>query len=233
MKKFNTLAYRFFICCILSVIMVSCGNMKETTTSKLVQKRKYTKGFHVNLKSPKSFSNPNRIQSSEEKLALLAGEDSLMTSSETRFLAESKLEVPEEVTASLTVSDIELTDEKPIIGSESSLPGKFELDEAYMIPATKNGLRLFKKKQKAGDGTVVRTTPSSAILSFIFGIACLFVLALPLGLVALILGIVAVSKISKNPELYKGQGFAIVGIILGAIGVLVGLIVLSAAASTV
>lgn len=58
-----------------------------------------------------------------------------------------------------------------------------------------------------------KKTPGIAILSFIFG--CLPILILPL--LAIILGIIAWVKISKNSDTLKGKGFAIAGTVLGAI----------------
>lgn len=48
-----------------------------------------------------------------------------------------------------------------------------------------------------------------------------------LSLLALILGIVGHSKISKNPQRYTGRGFAIAGIILGVIGLTMTFIFMS------
>ena len=56
-----------------------------------------------------------------------------------------------------------------------------------------------------------KKTPSIAIWSLIFG--CIPVLVTPL--LAIILGIIALVKISKNSDTLKGKGFAIAGIVLG------------------
>jgi len=56
-----------------------------------------------------------------------------------------------------------------------------------------------------------KKTPSIAIWSLIFG--CIPVLITPL--LAIILGIIALVKISKNSDTLKGKGFAIAGIALG------------------
>ncbi len=56
-----------------------------------------------------------------------------------------------------------------------------------------------------------KKTPGIAIWSLIFG--CIPVLVTPL--LAIILGIIALVKISKNSDTLKGKGFAIAGIALG------------------
>lgn len=60
-------------------------------------------------------------------------------------------------------------------------------------------------------------TSGKAIGSFVFGLLSL-VCAFFAGLPALILGILALSEISKDPQRLKGRGLAIAGIVLGAIG---------------
>jgi type IV pilus assembly protein PilA len=68
--------------------------------------------------------------------------------------------------------------------------------------------------------TQQKKTLGIAIASLILG--CLFLiplLGLLFSLAALILGIVAVVKISNNKETLKGKGLAITGIVLGSIGI--------------
>lgn len=67
----------------------------------------------------------------------------------------------------------------------------------------------------------------SALLSFLFALLGLFVAALPFGLTAMILGVVALNKINKSRESYSGKVFAVIGFILGVIDFLLGLIIIS------
>ena len=66
-----------------------------------------------------------------------------------------------------------------------------------------------------------KKTLGMAIASLVLG--CLFIiplLGMLFSLVALILGIVALVKISNNKETLQGKGLAISGIVLGAVGIL-------------
>lgn len=76
-----------------------------------------------------------------------------------------------------------------------------------------------------------KQTLGIAVGSLILG--CFFfvpLLGILFSIAALILGIIAVTKISKNQETLKGQGMAIAGIVLGAVGiVLIPIIALLAA----
>ena len=72
------------------------------------------------------------------------------------------------------------------------------------------------------DEAIQQKTCVMAILSLVFG--CLFIIPL-LGFIfsilALVLGIVAVVKISKKENNLKGEGLAISGIVLGAVGIII------------
>jgi competence protein ComGC len=66
-----------------------------------------------------------------------------------------------------------------------------------------------------------------AIASMVLGILGLATSCLPvLGLVALILGVVALVKASRRPGEYGGQGFAIAGVCLGGVSLLLCVVVL-------
>lgn len=73
--------------------------------------------------------------------------------------------------------------------------------------------------------------PTKATLALVFGIATLvlFPLAILLGPVALVLGIQALRQLKRMPPNTPGQGMAITGIVLGAIGIVVGITVVLAA----
>src|SRR5688572_16835346 len=64
-------------------------------------------------------------------------------------------------------------------------------------------------------------TPGTAIASLICGIAgvpfscCCMLISGPLAIAAIICGIVALSKVKAEPQVYKGKGLAIAGISLG------------------
>lgn len=66
-----------------------------------------------------------------------------------------------------------------------------------------------------------------ALLSFLFAIISVFIAGIPLGIAAMVCGIIGLNQMSKNPETYKGRGFAIVGIVVGAVAVVVVLAYLS------
>lgn len=66
-----------------------------------------------------------------------------------------------------------------------------------------------------------KKTLGMAIASLIFGCLVLIpILGIPFAITAIILGIIAVNKISNNKDTLKGKGLAISGIVLGGIGII-------------
>ncbi|MCF7916656.1 MAG: DUF4190 domain-containing protein [Candidatus Omnitrophica bacterium] len=66
-----------------------------------------------------------------------------------------------------------------------------------------------------------KKTLGMAIVSLVFGCLVLIpILGIPFSIVAIILGIIALNKISNNKDTLKGKGLAISGIILGGIGII-------------
>lgn len=84
--------------------------------------------------------------------------------------------------------------------------------------------------------TYGRKTNGNALWGMIFGILALFCclcccLNIPLGAVGLIFSIIGLSQINEFPELYEGRGLAIVGIVLSALGLLLGVSMLLSGAA--
>ena len=235
MRKDYSKVFQLLLGVGLALLLASCGNLKDSTTAKMVQKRKYTKGFHVNLKIPKTHKNPNRDDCDEARIAILQEVDSANKPAE----IVQEIELPPNsagtFSASLSEMEFDIIDENASRQAHSLIPGKFEIDDAPVSSEARHSFRFYKKKQKT-DNNVVRKTHGLAIASFLLGTATFFVFVLSirvglqsdqaiapgiifltailLGLLGLIFGIVAVSKINQSPDLYKGKGWAIAGIVL-------------------
>jgi hypothetical protein len=83
--------------------------------------------------------------------------------------------------------------------------------------ATRNELkRQWGQRMSQPAGTV----SGLAIASLVCGILAFFVLGIVLGILAIIFGGVAMSKIRKNPEM-SGRGMAIAGLVLGIVATVV------------
>jgi hypothetical protein len=89
--------------------------------------------------------------------------------------------------------------------------------------------KKLKKKSKTGRNRVLNEpkTDGMAIASFVcsLGIFIPFI-NLVAPFLALVFGIIALGRINEAPQLIKGKGFAIAGIVIGAVGLFVLIIAL-------
>lgn len=106
--------------------------------------------------------------------------------------------------------------------------------EVFMIKYINGTKDVFnaeeKNTQTESEEPIIKSSKTflvSAMLSFIFALAGLFVAAIPFGLTTMILGVIALNKINKSRESYSGKAFAVIGFILGVIDFLLGLIIVS------
>lgn len=94
------------------------------------------------------------------------------------------------------------------------------------------GLKILKRKIRRSQNQTeeevkLKRTDTLAILSVIFGIVGLFVAGIILGLLAVIFGLIAFSRITKSPETTKGLGTAKAGVILGCLSIIGAVVVLA------
>jgi hypothetical protein len=75
-------------------------------------------------------------------------------------------------------------------------------------------------------GTVAKKNDGMGVAGFIGSLAGLFILGIPLGIMAVVFGFVSLGKIKRHPDRYRGRGFAIASVIIGAIDVIGMLIIL-------
>jgi len=72
-----------------------------------------------------------------------------------------------------------------------------------------------------------RRKPGKAVASLVCGIISLFILGPILGVVAIVLGVLARKEIAADPSL-DGAGLALAGIITGAIGAVLAIVLIAA-----
>ena len=75
---------------------------------------------------------------------------------------------------------------------------------------------------ETAQGNQNKKQSSMGLVSFIFSLIGLIIAAIPCGIVALITGIIGIAKF--NPSTDKGKGFAIAGVVIGAIDIVAGII---------
>src|SRR5690554_708757 len=222
------LVFRICILFIIGLAFTSCKTSNTLGDEKIIQKRKYQKGYHVNLKTPfepkkesirqidlidrsptASVEAKNELNPENTEQVYATSDDLTLTLSEKESNSYSdrvthETELDEYVDASLTPSTSFVT--KPIF------PG---FEPVNQTATAANDLAQDPEYYKS------RRLNTLALLSFVFGVLSFFILGLPFGVAAVVLGIIGIVQIENNPTQYKGKGFAIIGLIIGIIAVIV------------
>ncbi len=209
----------------IAMVFGSCKSSHDLNSGGIVQKRKYTKGYHINARINKSQKN-KELQAA----SVFAAESTQNNSQHIQaYTNQPASEVKELSTRAVApVKTAELANANASVKEKTEQTREtarmvVDVKKEMTVKASKNAVMPSQDVSQA----VPRTTPTSAVLSFIFGIVGLFVAAIVMGPLAIIFGIVGLSRIDSNPGIYKGKGFAIVGLILGIISLVVILAFLS------
>jgi hypothetical protein len=201
----------YLLLAVILFIFASCKQGSEVSSRKF-QKRKYTKGYHVNVKSP--FQNKQTVRLDQAETA------------ETAPINAHKIQ-EERISEDLTVSVKSVEKPQRLAKTQSfslEIPKLFQKNSDFKpakIPVLTDDDPPYYK-----DEPISQPAPATAILGFIFSIVGLFVAGIPLGIAAIILCGLAIGKISRTPGM-KGRGLAIAGIIIGVIAIIGALIVIS------
>ncbi|MGB6038071.1 MAG: DUF4190 domain-containing protein [Cryomorphaceae bacterium] len=203
----------FLFSFLLSTAFTSCKTSSGLSDSKVFQKRKYTKGYHVDFRKTRPKSELKSVTASAFEELNRCKEIEPVSQKEIKPIAVS-IEERTLVTAS-TVERSEKTSDKHVN------TGGAKWVKNITLPVLVN--EIFSKPP---EGEVEKPMPATAVLSFLFAIVGIFVAGIPLGLLAILMGVLAISKINKNPGM-KGQGLAIAGIVIGAVAIIGALYVIS------
>jgi hypothetical protein len=217
---------------IVVLIVTSCSTSDKVVSENFIQKRKYNKGFYVNTNEKK-----NRIKDS----------DNNKLSSEPNYLSETNKEIidtqnqPEnnvsnEVNHDLLIASTDdnfLPPEEKISFNSTNddnsirtkLEGKIEKSKDKLQKKLNKHVNKLSKSNLTNDGEP--KTEGLGLAGFITGLVGLFIFGILFGLIAIIFGAISLGKINKNPDKFKGKGFAITSLILGIIDVAAFLILLA------
>ncbi len=216
----------FFSLIIIGLVLASCGRSNTLADKSPIQKRRYQKGFHVDIKSPfdkgttekKSFANSGsenpaeateefRPEPESEGVAVLNQTDSIKVAGQDSITASK---VDETLSASIDGDQLVQADQTVIDWNERVQPERVESSEPDYYKDT-GGRRL----------NVL------ALLGFIFAILGLFFAGIILGLAAVIMCSIALGKMNRYPALYSGRGLAIAGLVIGIVAIIGAIVVIS------
>ncbi len=222
MKTFYSKSFAFGYLCLFLMVISSCKSSSEFASSDLIQKRKYTKGYHLNFKSNGKDDRLAKAQIDKDGA-----------------LAQAKVTEasPEVLEASVDR-----------IIPQSQLKSNHASKQKVEIPAHSNFHKMGKFRMRINDRNQppafstddpeyyqhvygARKTPGLAIAGFISAIIGIFFAGIPLGILAIIFGAISLAKINGDPMRYSGKGLAIAAIIIGVVAIIGALIVISMLAS--
>ena len=222
-------AFRLFALLIIGSAFASCKTSDTLADQGIIQKRKYQKGYHVNVKTPFQFKKDTLNQSDREDRPFTASvKAEVISKSQGAELQYPKIDAPELIVKrntpppkSIFIAEVPFADDQleasksaaPLVKSKSLYPKGIWSKESV-----KQSNTFSFDPDYYSD---VRRVNTLALLSFIFAIVSLFILGLPLGVAAVVCGIIGLVQIENNPAVYKGKGFAIVGLVIGIIAAVV------------
>lgn len=217
---------------IAAIFLSSCSTSTDVVSNDYIQKRKYKKGYYVEKRNQTSKTEVVDIQEiTDNKFTQREGENDnkhlthselvIENSDENSFVASTdpNLILPEEQRVLITQAfpnEDDLQDEMVSTNEENSSTSK----------ANKNFQKLFSKHTSPLNSPNLEVF---GLVSFISGLIGLIPFwGLLLGFISIITGIISLRKIAKNPGKFYGKGFAIAGIILGIIGIVISALIILA-----
>lgn len=244
---------------VLSIFLFSCSTTDRLTSKDSVIKRKYQKGYFVDL----PFRKIKKLERNKIKI-IENNETSDLVVKDENFLEQESQEILFASASDEVFQIVSNENNKPLIQKKEEVQKSKATQQDYIdVIYLKNG-DIIK-------GTIIENAPNNYIkieiaggsvftikyedilkmtrekvehsysdrkeydsaksetlsnFSFLSGILGLLFAGILFGPAAIILGFLGLSKISKNPEKWKGRGWAIAGIIIGFIGFIFGLVML-------
>ena len=226
MKKFQIL--NVISVFLILVFVSSCKTSSDVVSNGLIQKRKYTKGYYVkSIKKNKTKHEKIVISKSIEEPAIedIPAIHPDVRTEVARVETSKRDKTSKQKRKSLNDDRITIT-LKDILGESKNVTNK------KLFKLNKRITRKFSQQ----DPPIHNYTPANrklealGLVSFFSALVGLFIAGLLFGTAAVVLSIISLNKFSKNPGMYKGKGWAIVGLILGIAAIVGAIIVIASAA---
>ena len=191
-----------------------------------IQKRIDRKGFSLDWNSKNKNSELGRLnnlktnESFDENLVILSEDQnsSIIESKNANQLEQTFLDVDYTIDGNTSKETIQNEQKLVEVDANNSLTSKILLTDATI----NNERAPLTNKEKETNDEV--KTSGFAIAALVCGILALFstlIGSIILATLAVVFGLIAINKISKNPTKFKGKGMAWAGYIIGLIAVLV------------
>lgn len=210
---------------LILIFVSSCKTSSDVVSNGLIQKRKYTKGYYVKSNKQTKSKKEKRIVSKSIEEQVVANIPAIQPDVRTevvRIETSKRDNTSKQKRKSLNDERIAIT-LKDILGESKNVTSK---------KLTKINQKIARKFSQQ-DPLIHNYTPANrkleplGLVSFFSALIGLFFAGILFGTAAVVLSIISLNKFSKNPGMYKGKGWAIIGLILG-IGAIVGAILVLA-----
>ena len=226
LKPVCYLNWLVFIC--LSCVIFSCKTGDTLADKGAIQKRRYQNGYHVNIKAPLAFNKSAKRLERPIAEPISASIDSKVDFN--RIEPNLKISAIPISKNALSSPRMRLDEEgrkrfKNEHQSEVSLVSK---SKSMVVTSDYTHQQFLRGSDPETDYYGSKKLNVLALLSFIFALLSLFIAGIPLGIAALVCGIIGLTQILSSPDSYKGQGFAIAGIIIGLISIVLVIAILAA-----
>lgn len=196
-----------------------------------IQKRIDRKGFSIDWNSKNKNSELGRLnnektnESFDENLVILSEDQnlSIIESENANQLEQTFLDVDNTIDGNTSKVTIQNEQKEVEVDDNNSLTGKILLTDATI---NNESVPITDKENETNDDV---KTSGFAIAALVCGILALFTTligSIILATLAVVFGLIAINKISKNPTKFKGKGMAWAGYIIGLVAVLIWTIIL-------
>lgn len=215
--------FSFFV--VLLSLLGSCSTSQDAFSSSVVQKRKYRKGFHIDIGQGKRKAELAHMSHRSDKSSFEGSEEVVEDPFQSEPSGEASIAEDVLIAANEAPADI-------IVQSEH----RRRMRQVAAVKESKKikrrrALRFVKNQfVKAPSDTQVTTTHWGSIAGFSSAVLGLFVAGIILGLCAIIFSAIAMSAHAKDPSAYNSKGLAVAGLVLGIIVLLLTLIVVASLA---
>lgn len=213
----NLFGYAAALCSAI-ILLTGCSGTSELADNSIIQKRRYTKGYHLNIKSPFDARSGETVaaRDGEQDIEPLEPVSAVLT-------PEVELEeIPSSLTASLVTAG-EPTTTATQVHDASSERRHFFSDVWKFRQSTSTASALTAQDEY----TIPPRTHGLAIAGFVAPFVGIFFAGLIMGVLAIVFSAIALGSINSHPDKYKGKGLAIAGLILGVILVFAMLVLLA------
>jgi Domain of unknown function (DUF4190) len=217
--KIRTIRSGFCLVALLILLLISCQRSQFATTTRTYKNGRAVYVKHYRLESRRvsqGISSRKQVKS-----------DDLQSNhfSASRIEQTPEISRMEPVASQLSEQLIASTAIEPILAlvKEKSKVSTANQRLARNVNLHQDTIGKENKTQTGVQGTSSadnRKMEKHGLTGFILSIFGLIpIVGLPLAILGLVFGIKSLRKIKRNPELYKGKGFAIASIVLGVLGI--------------